>query len=491
MEREKKVPSALMSLTPIVIMAILLLIGSGALNKLIGIEISLKSEPIIIICAVFAGILAYYLGYSWNEMQGAIVEKISKALPATLILWSVGFLIGGLMFSGSVPMIIYYGVQWINPQYIIVLAFLLSALLSVLTGTSWGAAGTIGVAMMGIAGGLDVSLPATAGAVVSGAYFGDKLSPLSDTTNLAPIAAGSELREHIKHMLYTTIPASIFACIIYLIIGLNADVSSYAAPEQMHNMTTQLDEMFNFNILLLLPLLIVVMGSVFKLPTIPIMLISSLLCIPIGIISHGFSVQDGFLSLVSGFNVEMTPLNAEPIFEVTRLINRGGATSVTATTVLVFCAMGFAGIMSVSGMLDTTLSIITKGVKTAGGVIFSTIASCFTVAFVTGSSYLTILIPGELFNDVYPKYNLHAKNLSRTLEDSGTVLVPLIPWSAAGAYMASALGVSTIEYLPWAILNWSGIIIAIILGYTGIGIAKSDGSMLRCLIKKGDNNVSN
>lgn len=483
MEKQKKKPGALLSFFPIIIMAVLLLLGSGSLNNVLGTEISLKSEPIIIICAVIAGCIAYYLGYSWDEMQKAIVEKISKALPATLILWSVGFLIGGLMYSGAVPMVIYYGVQWINPQYIIVLAFLLSALLSILTGTSWGAAGTIGVAMMGIAGGLDVSLPATAGAVVSGAYFGDKLSPLSDTTNLAPIAAGSELREHIKHMLYTTIPAAIVACVIYLIVGINADVNSYAAPEQVEIMTTQLDSMFNFNILLLTPLVLVVVGSVLKWPTIPVMLIASLICIPIGMISNNFDLSNGFLSLVNGFSVEMTPFEGEPIFEVTRLINRGGAVSVTGTTVLVFCAMGFAGIMSVSGMLDTTLSVITKGVKTAGGVIFSTIATCFTVAFVTGSSYLTILIPGELFKDVYPKYDLHSKNLSRTLEDSGTVLVPLIPWSAAGAYMATTLGVGTLEYLPWAILNWSGIFIAIFLGYTGIGVARSDGSMLRNLVK--------
>ncbi len=484
MEERKKKPSAILAFTPIIAMVILLLIGSGSLNKVFGTEIKLKSEPIIITCAIIAGMIAKILGYNWKEMQEAIIEKISRALPATLILWSVGFLIGGLMFSGAVPMVIYYGVQWINPKFIIVLAFLLSALLSILTGTSWGAAGTIGVAMMGIAGGLGVNLAATAGAVISGAYFGDKLSPLSDTTNLAPIAAGSELYEHIKHMLYTTIPASIIACIVYLIIGLRADVGSYATPEKVGIMIEQLDAMFNFHIILILPLLLVVAGSIMKWPTIPVMLIASLISVPLGIVFHGFNITNGFASLVSGFNVSMTSFDGEAIWEVTRLINRGGATSVTGTTVLVFCAMGFAGIMSVSGMLSKALEVITSKVKTAGGVIFSTIATCFTVAFVTGSSYLTILIPGELFSDVYPKYNLAAKNLSRTLEDSGTVLVPLIPWSAAGAYMAATLGVPVLDYLPWAILNWSGIIIAIICGYTGFGIAKTDGTMQKKVIGK-------
>ena len=413
------------------------------------------------------------MGYKWDDMQNAIVEKIASSLPATLILWSVGLLIGSLMFSGSVPMIIYYGVQMINPKFIILTAFLSSAVLSVVTGTSWGAAGTIGVAMMGIAGGLGVSLPATAGAVVSGAFFGDKLSPLSDTTNLAPMAAGSELYEHIKHMLYTTVPAALLAMVVYLFVGLNAS-GDLVRPESVQLMMDQLDTMFNFNIILLLPFVLVVLGSVRKWPTIPTMLGTSLLTVVLGAIVQGFSIVDGFTSLISGFDITMTGFTGTPTEEVIKLINRGGVASVTSTTVLIFCAMGFAGIVSVSGMLDVVLDLLMSKVKSTAGIIISTIVSCFTVAFVTGSSYLSILVPGELFKDVYPKKNLHPKNLSRTLEDSGTVLVPLIPWSAAGAYMTATLGVDTLQYLPWAILNYTGIVFAIIYAITGFGIAKLD-----------------
>ena len=206
-ELQKKKPTLAQALTPIIFMVVALALGYGVFK--------IKAEPIIICSAFIAGIIALRLGYTWNDMQKAIVDKIASALPATLILWSVGLLIGSLMFSGAVPMIIYYGVQMINPQFILVTAFLSSAILAIVTGTSWGSAGTIGVAMMGIAGGLGVSLPATAGAVVSGAFFGDKLSPLSDTTNLAPMAAGSELYEHIKHMLYTTVPAALVAIVVY------------------------------------------------------------------------------------------------------------------------------------------------------------------------------------------------------------------------------------------------------------------------------------
>lgn len=218
----------------------------------------------------------------------------------------------------------------------------------------------------------------------------------------------------------------------------------------------QLDSMFKFNIVLLLPIVLVITGSLRKWPTIPTMLGTSILTILLGVIFQGFSIVDGFASLVSGFDLTMTGFTGEATQEVIKLINRGGVASVTSTTVLIFCAMGFAGIVSVSGMLDVVLDLLLSKVKSTVGIILATIASCATVAFVTGSSYLSILIPGELFKEAYPRKNLHPKNLSRTLEDSGTVLVPLIPWSAAGAYMASTLGVPTLEYLPWAVLNYTG-----------------------------------
>jgi len=429
-----------------------------------------RTEPVIVLSAFVAGIIAWKLGYTWSEMQEGIIEKISKALPATLILWSVGFLIGSWMFAGTVPMLIYYGVEIVNPKFLLATAFIISAILSTVTGTSWGSAGTIGVAIMGIAGGLGVSLPATAGAVVAGAYFGDKLSPLSDTTNLAPIAAGSELYEHIKHMLYTTVPAAIVALVVYLIVGFGASGSA-STPEAVTTLQSQLSTMFNWNILLLLPVVLIVIGSLKKWPTIPTMLGTSIFSVIIGVFVQGFTLKNGFAAMITGFNVSMTGYSGEVASTVTTLINRGGVTSVTGTTVLIFCAMGFAGIISKAGMLDVVLEALMSRVKTTAGVILSTIASCFTVAFVTGSSYLSILIPGELFKDAYVKRNLHPKNLSRTLEDSGTVLVPLIPWSAAGAYMTATLGVSTIEYLPWAILNYMGIVFAIIFAFTGFGIA--------------------
>lgn len=461
--REKKKPTTVQALVPIVFMFVILAVGYGYLQ--------MKTEFLMILAGVAAGVMAYYLGFDWQDMQEAIVDKIASTLPATLILWSVGLLIGGLMFCGAVPMIIYYGVQIVNPKLMLVTAFLASALLSVVTGTSWGAAGTIGVAMMGIAGGLGVSLPATAGAVVSGAFFGDKLSPLSDTTNLAPMAAGSELYEHIGHVLYTTVPATIIALVIYFFAGLKT-TGEFVTPENVRVMQEQLSEMFVFNPIILLPFVLVIAGSFLKWPTIPTMVVSSFLCVVLGVAVQGFGFVDGAAALISGFDLKMTGFAGEASADVIKLLNRGGVSSVTSTTVLVFCAMVFAGIISVSGMLDKVLELLLKRVKTTAGLVGATIAACFTVALTTGSSYLTILVPGELFKDAYEKRGLAAKNLSRTLEDSGTVIVPLVPWSAAGAYMAVTLGVDTLSYLPWAVMNYMGIVVAIIFAVTGIGIAK-------------------
>ena len=460
----KKEPSFLLALTPILVMIVGLALGVGYMK--------LKVEPIILIAALVAGGIAWRLGYSWSELQEGVIEKISSSLPALMILWAVGLLIGSWVFSGTIPMIIYYGVDLISPQYLVLTAFVIAAIISTVTGTSWGSAGTVGVAIMGIAQGLDVNLAATAGAVVAGAYFGDKLSPLSDTTNLAPIAAGSELYEHIRHMFYTTIPATIVAIAAYLFFGSEAASSGANVSESVLALQGQLDKIFHWNIILLLPVLFVLAGSVLKWPTIPVMIIASLFSVILGVIIQGFSLKNGFISVMTGFNVTMSGVEMEFSKDITKLLNRGGVSSVNSTTILVICAMGFAGIISKTGMLTKVLHTIMARVKSAAGVIISTIGSCLTVAFVTGSSYLSILIPGEMFKDFYKEKNLAAKNLSRTLEDSGTVIVPLIPWSAAGAYMTATLGVPTVEYLPWAILNYMGVVFAIILALTGIGIAK-------------------
>lgn len=470
-EKEKRTlrkPTFLEAFTPIVAMLVILTYGKGVMGY--------ATEPLLLLVAGIAAFLAFRVGVTWDEIMEEVCLKIAKGMPAILILVSVGALVGTWMAAGTIPLMIYYGVQLVDPQWMLVTSFLITAVVSVVTGTSWGSVATMGVALMGIASTLSVSLPATAGAVIAGSYFGDKISPLSDTTNLAPIAAGSTLYEHIFHMFYTTIPATIISLIVYGFIGMNADTSVSVSSESVTKMLNQLDSMYSWNIMLVIPVVLVLAGSVLKWPTIPVMMGSTVVAGIEAIVLQGISLKNVLASTVSGFNVKMI---AAPGFdaatctmEVTKLLNRGGMNSIMSTTLLVFCAFVFAAIMSRAGFLDVVLQKILSVAKSTGALVSATVASCLVMALTTGNSYLSILVPGEMFRDAYKARGLAAKNLSRTLEDAGTVFVPLVPWSAAGAYMTSCLGVETLDYLPYAILCYAGFMIAIFYGFTGIGIAK-------------------
>lgn len=470
-EKEKRTlrkPTFLEAFTPIVAMLVILTYGKGVMGY--------ATEPLLLLVAGIAAFLAFRVGVTWDEIMEEVCLKIAKGMPAILILVSVGALVGTWMAAGTIPLMIYYGVQLVDPQWMLVTSFLITAVVSVVTGTSWGSVATMGVALMGIASTLGVSLPATAGAVIAGSYFGDKISPLSDTTNLAPIAAGSTLYEHIFHMFYTTIPATIISLIVYGFIGMNADTSVSVSSESVTKMLNQLDSMYSWNIMLVIPVVLVLAGSVLKWPTIPVMMGSTVVAGIEAIVLQGISLKNVLASTVSGFNVKMIAASgfdaATCTIEVTKLLNRGGMNSIMSTTLLVFCAFVFAAIMSRAGFLDVVLQKILSVAKSTGALVSATVASCLVMALTTGNSYLSILVPGEMFRDAYKARGLAAKNLSRTLEDAGTVFVPLVPWSAAGAYMTSCLGVETLDYLPYAILCYAGFMIAIFYGFTGIGIAK-------------------
>lgn len=467
-QTQKRKPTFFEAFLPIIAMLVILTYGKGIKG--------FNTEPLLLLVAGVAAIIAFRVGVTWDEIQEEITLKIAKGMPAIMILVIVGAMVGTWMAAGTIPMMIYYGVQLVNPQWMLVTSFLITAVVSVVTGTSWGSVATMGVALMGIASTLGVSLPATAGAVVAGSYFGDKLSPLSDTTNLAPISAGSELYEHIYHMLYTTVPATIISLVIYGFVGSNATVTGAVNSASVNKMLTQLDMMYNFNILLLLPVIIVLAGSLLKKPTIPVMLLSTVVAGLEGLFIQGITLKNILAATVGGFKVTMITAEgfkaAQAAPEVVKLLNRGGMSGIMGTTLLVFCAFCFAGIMSKAGCLDVVLEKILSVAKSTGALISATVGSCVVMGLTTGNSYLSILVPGEMFRDAYKARGLAAKNLSRTLEDSGTVFVPLVPWSAAGAYMTSCLGVETLDYAPWAILCYAGFMIAIFYGFTGIGIAK-------------------
>lgn len=462
----KKETTFILAVIPIVAMILLLGIGYAV--------IGLSAEVLMLVSAAVAALIAIYLGYTWDEIMDSIVGKLSKTMPAIFILIIVGFLIGTWMIGGTIPMMVYFGLKVINPSLLVVTAFLVTAVVSICTGTSWGSAGTIGVALMGIASGMGAPLPIVAGAVVSGAYFGDKMSPLSDTTNLAPIAAGSKLYDHIGHMLWTTGPGFIICCIVYTIVGFKAGGGmAVETPEKVITILDVLKDMFQFNPLIVLPVLIVLVGSIMKKPTIPVMLISSAVAMFNGVVFQGFKLTDCFTAAISGFTVSMAGVDSAALIpDIPRLLERGGMLSMLTTVLIAFCAYGFAGTLAVTGSLDIVLNRIMKSVKSTLGLVFSTIVSCITAVFVTSNGQLSILIPGEMFRSTYIKRGLEPRNLSRTLEDAATVIEPITPWTAAGVYMATTLGVSTLSYLPWACLNYTGLIFALIWAATGIGIMK-------------------
>ncbi len=455
MDETKRTPTLLQSLVPIFSIALFLGVGYGIFH--------FRIEFLLIAAAAVSGLIALGLGYNYKEMEEGIVHSISKGMPAMMVVIIVGMLIGTWMSCGAIPMMIYYGLKIISPSLYLVTACVVCSIISVVTGTSYGTAGTVGVAFIGIAQGLGIPLSHAAGAIVAGSYFGDKLSPFSDTTNLTPIAAGSNLFDHIRHMLWTTTPAWLLGLVIYYFLGSGAQGS--LESEQMTLIMDSIPENFRFSLVLLIPPAITLYAAVSKKPTIPGMLVSSLAALVLAVIYQDVGVAEAVDAMVHG-HVSETGI---PLVDT--LLTKGGMLNMMDVTLIALCAFAFAGITQKAGMLDVLLDHMTRFAHTTGRLIAATSASSIAVAVMTGSSFLTLLIPGELFAPAYKRMGLAAKNLSRTVEDSGTVIVPIVPWSIAGVYMAGTLGVPTLSYAPFAFMCYLGVPFALLYGFTGFAIA--------------------
>lgn len=472
-EHTIKKPTLLQALIPL--LGLLFCLGGGYAM------LRLPTQVCLLGAAAVAAFVARWVGLGWDDMLQGIIEKVANSFGSILVMICVGAMISSWIYSGTIPMLIYYGIKLIDPRFLFVTGFIVCAIISTFTGTSFGSAGTAGVAVMGVAIAIGAPLHITAGAVVSGAVFGDKLSPLSDTTMLAAVAAGCDIYDHIKHMFYTTGCATILSLIVYAVAGITLPTSSTSSPELVQQMLSTLSSMFQFNPLLLLPPVIVLLGAFFRKPTVPMMLLASVVALVMGMVFQGFDVKTAANVFYSGFNVNMIPSVAadQVIPQINTLLNRGGLLSMMGTILLIFCAFAFGGIYSESGCINVILEKIMNGIESVGSLVLSAVMSTIFMSVVTGSSYLAILIPGEMFSPVFDKFGLHRKNLSRTLEDAGTCVVPLVPWAVAGTYMATTLGIPTVEYLPWAVLCYSSFIFAIIFGYTKFTIKKTDGTSLR------------
>jgi Na+:H+ antiporter, NhaC family len=476
-ETPGRAPSLLISFVPVAVLVVLL----AASVALFGDGSSGGPNQIALILAAATGILIGIIhGYPWKVLQEGIVHGISLALGAVIILLTVGALIGSWILSGTVPTMISYGLSLLSPAIFLPSACIICALVSVSTGSSWTTAGTVGVALIGIAVAQDLNPGLAAGAVISGAYFGDKMSPLSDTTNLAPAMAGTELFTHIRHMAWTTTPSITIALILFTIIGLNS-----AAPQDtagVAQIQAAIGESFVIGAHLLLPVALVIGLVVAKVPAFPALLIGSLVgCVfaalfqPQAVLAYAASpelpawaglVKGTWMSLFDGFVLESG--NAA----LDELLSRGGMSGMLTTVWLILAAMMFGAVMETTGMLQRIAASILSLVRGTGSLVAATLLTSVGMNIIASDQYIAIVLPGRMFRAEFARRGLAPKNLSRALEDSGTMTSALVPWNTCGAFMAGTLGVATFAYAPYAFFNLLSPIISAIYGFTGVTIEK-------------------
>ena len=460
----KRQPTFLESISTIIVMIIIVITGFVVFDVPI--------QALLILSSAYAAIIARRVGLKWKDLEEGITNRLATAMPAIYIILSVGIIVGTWMYSGTVPALIYYGLEFLNPNLFLVSAFIICAITSVATGTAWGSASTAGIALMAISAQLNIPAGMAAGAIIAGAVFGDKMSPLSDTTNLAALVTKVNIFSHIRAMIWTTVPASIIGLIVWYFAGLQ--FKGNANTSQVNAMLKELSTIYNINFFVWLPLIIIIVCLLFKISTVPSMLISSVSAIVIGAFNNGFKVTDGFKATFDGFNKSMVPnLHGSLSEKAINLIEQGGMMSMTEIVVTIFCGYAFAGIVEKAGCLDVILKKISSNINSVGTLILATVVGGLMMVLAAGVASVVIIMVGVLMMDMYNKMGLDRSNLSRTLEDSGTMIIPLIPWGTSGIYYTQQLGVSVDQFFIWAVPCYLCVFFAIFYGFSGIGIKKA------------------
>ncbi|HCW3602925.1 TPA: Na+/H+ antiporter NhaC [Staphylococcus aureus] len=460
-------PTFLESISTMIVMVIVVVTGF--------VFFDIPIQVLLIIASAYATWIAKRVGLTWQDLEKGIAERLNTAMPAILIILAVGIIVGSWMFSGTVPALIYYGLDLLNPSYFLISAFFISAVTSVATGTAWGSASTAGIALISIGNQLGVPPGMAAGAIIAGAVFGDKMSPLSDTTNLAALVTKVNIFKHIHSMMWTTIPASIIGLLVWFIAGFQ--FKGHSNDKQIQTLLSELAQIYQINIWVWVPLIVIIVCLLFKMATVPAMLISSFSAIIVGTFNHHFKMTDGFKATFSGFNDSMIH-QSHISSSVESLLEQGGMMSMTQILVTIFCGYAFAGIVEKAGCLEVLLTTISKGIHSVGSLICITVICCIALVFAAGVASIVIIMVGVLMKDLFEKYQVSRSVLSRTLEDSSTMVLPLIPWGTSGIYYTNQLHVSVEEFFIWTVPCYLCAIIAIIYGFTGIGIKKSSNSRL-------------
>lgn len=428
---------------------------------------SVTAQIPLLLTASVAAAIAISSGYKWEQIEDGLMESLKMALKPALIIFFVGMIIGTWIVSGVVPSMIYYGLKIINPNFFLVTSLLLCCVISTASGSSWTTVSTVGIALMGIGFTLGIPAPVTVGAIISGSYFGDKMSPLSDTTNLAPAVAGADLFDHIKHMIYTTGTSLILSIIFFGIFDFRYGGSTIN-DETIRTVLNALSTQFTISPILLLPLILVIVIVIKKVPALPglgfVVVVASVLAIILQGTTFGEILSAAQYGYVSETGIEV----------IDALLTRGGIDSMMYNVQLLICAMILGGVLESTGMLQIISEKIAYFVRGTGSLVATTVFSSIFINTATGDQYLSIAIPGRMYKKLYDKQNLHPKNLSRALEDGGTLTSPLVPWNVCGAFMAATLGVPTLVYLPFAFLNYINPLVSIIFGFLGITMTKLD-----------------
>lgn len=438
--------------------------------------ISGSNQIVLILSATVAALIALRTGIQWEDIQDGIVKSISASMSAILILLLIGSLAGTWMLSGIVPAMIYYGLQILNPTIFLFAACVVCAVVSLATGSSWSTVATVGIALLGIGKALGLSDGIIGGAIISGAYFGDKMSPLSDTTNLAPAMAGTDLFTHIRYMMYTTFPSITITLIIFLIIGFTGQASEVTTD--IGDVLLALDHTFNINgWLFIVPILVIVM-IVRKVPALPALLAGTLLGGLFAIIFQPQAIQavagetgitGTYIAVMKAMYTDISITTENEM--VNNLLSSGGMYGMLNTVWLIICAMIFGGVMEAAGMLQRITKSVVALAKSTGSLIASTAFTSIFFNFTASDQYLAIVVPGRMYAETYRKRGLKPENLSRTLEDSGTVTSVLIPWNTCGATQASVLGVATLAYAPYCFFCILSPLMTISFGFLGIKLA--------------------
>lgn len=475
MKEIPKVATVWDALIPLIFLIVLLVINI----QVFGTDgLSGSNQIVLILSAGVAALVSIFrLGYSWETLQDGIVKSIGSAMSSILILFLIGALAGTWLLSGIVPAMIYYGLKILSAEIFLLAACIIAAVVSVATGSSWTTVATVGVALLGIGKALGFEEGIIAGAIISGAYFGDKMSPLSDTTNLAPAMAGTDLFTHIRHMAKTTIPSITITLILFAVIGVNYKTSG--GVEDVKVISDIISAKFNITPWLFIVPALVLFMIVRKISAVPALLGGALLGGVFAVIfqpeiiaeiggESGSSVYLAFKSVMMALYGEISVITENDV--VNELLITGGMAGMLDTIWLIICAMAFGGIMEESGMLRVMAEAVIRKVHKVGSLIASTAATCVFFNITTSDQYLAILVPGRMYADVYRKRGLRPENLSRTLEDSATVTSVLVPWNTCGATQASVLGVATLVYAPFCFFNIISPFMTILYGYLKIGI---------------------